>query len=274
MAALEGQLIFACLGGSQAQGTATDGSDVDIRGVCVAPLRTRLSFFESFEQFEGALEEPLTSQLMPALQRHPSARHALAVKVEVVVHDVAKFLRLCAAANPSALELLYTHRDDWLFESPAWRLVWEERERFLTARSQETFVAYGLAQLKRLKKHRARLQHADPQALNPGRNPARAALERAHGYDTKHAMHLVRLLRMGAELLRERTLHVRRADAAELLAIRAGALSFEELEALVADLQREMHAAASASRLPDHVDTAFVDALAYRLMTSGTAGPG
>lgn len=49
-----------------------------------------------------------------------------------------------------------------------------------------------------------------------------------HG-NTKHAMHLVRLLRMGAEALETGILHVKRPDAAELLEIRGGAWSYEEL---------------------------------------------
>lgn len=61
------------------------------------------------------------------------------------------------------------------------------------------------------------------------RNESRSELEEAHGYDTKHAMHLVRLLRMGEEILTEGVVHVRRPDAEELLAIRNGAWKYEEL---------------------------------------------
>lgn len=61
------------------------------------------------------------------------------------------------------------------------------------------------------------------------RNEKRSALEEQFGYDTKHAMHLVRLLRMGAEALETGILHVHRPDAAELLAIRGGAWTYEEV---------------------------------------------
>lgn len=49
-----------------------------------------------------------------------------------------------------------------------------------------------------------------------------------HG-NTKHAMHLVRLLRMGAEALETGILNVKRPDAAELLEIRNGAWTYDEL---------------------------------------------
>lgn len=58
---------------------------------------------------------------------------------------------------------------------------------------------------------------------------ARAELEAQHGYDTKHAMHLVRLLRMGEEILSTGRVNVRREDADELMAIRKGALSYDQL---------------------------------------------
>lgn len=61
------------------------------------------------------------------------------------------------------------------------------------------------------------------------RNVARSELEEKHGYDTKHAMHLVRLLRMGAEALETGVLNVKRPDAEELLAIRNGAWTYEEV---------------------------------------------
>jgi len=61
------------------------------------------------------------------------------------------------------------------------------------------------------------------------RNDARGELEEQFGYDTKHAMHLVRLLRMGVEILRHHDVIVKRPDAAELLEIRNGAWSYDEL---------------------------------------------
>lgn len=63
------------------------------------------------------------------------------------------------------------------------------------------------------------------------RNPVRHEMEVKFGYDTKHAAHLVRLLRMGYEILTEGEVRVKRPDAAELLAIRRGSMTFEEITA-------------------------------------------
>ena len=46
------------------------------------------------------------------------------------------------------------------------------------------------------------MKHWDSyQTWKTHRNPTRAELEPQHGYDTKHAMHLIRLMRMGLEVL-------------------------------------------------------------------------
>lgn len=77
----------------------------------------------------------------------------------------------------------------------------------------------------------ARRQWSQYQNWRSNRNPDRAALEAKYGYDTKHGAHLVRLLRMGREILTEGQVHVWRGglDAEELLEIRAGAWSYDRL---------------------------------------------
>jgi hypothetical protein len=97
------------------------------------------------------------------------------------------------------------------------------------------------------------------------RNPARARLENRHGYDTKHAMHLVRLLKMGEEVLSKGTLIVRRPDAEWLLGIRDGALNYEALLRLANELTASLDAQVSASSLPDAPDTEAAEDLLVRL---------
>lgn len=66
------------------------------------------------------------------------------------------------------------------------------------------------------------------------RNPDRALLEEKYGFDAKHAGHLVRLLRMGKEILLTGKVHVWRGpgggdDAEYILDIRHGKYSFDEV---------------------------------------------
>jgi hypothetical protein len=69
------------------------------------------------------------------------------------------------------------------------------------------------------------------------RNPTRAALEAEHGFDAKHAMHLVRLMRMGLEALTEGVIRIKRPDAKELLSIRAGSWSYEKIVEYAEEMQ-------------------------------------
>lgn len=81
------------------------------------------------------------------------------------------------------------------------------------------------------------------------RNVARSELEELFGYDTKHAMHLVRLLRMGKEVLTTEQFNVKRHDAAELLEIRNGAWKYEELVTYAESLDAEIKKLVSTSKL-------------------------
>jgi predicted nucleotidyltransferase len=72
------------------------------------------------------------------------------------------------------------------------------------------------------------------------RNEKRSELEEQFGYDTKHAMHLVRLLRMGVEILRDGDVIVKRPDAQELLDIRSGAWEYDELVKYAEDMDKQV----------------------------------
>lgn len=81
-----------------------------------------------------------------------------------------------------------------------------------------------------IEEYKLKLQrHRQYWGWRKNRNVSRSELEEKFGYDTKHAMHLVRLLRMGKEVLTTGEVHVLRPDAEELLDIRRGKLSYKEL---------------------------------------------
>jgi len=98
------------------------------------------------------------------------------------------------------------------------------------------------------------------------RNPARAELEAHFGYDTKHAMHLLRLQRMAIEVLQSGELRVTRDDRDELLAIRDGSLSYDELIAECDTLSARIDAAAKASSLPQRPDEPQLNALCSNII--------
>jgi len=93
------------------------------------------------------------------------------------------------------------------------------------------------------------------------RNPKRHELEKKYGFDAKHALHLVRLLRQGIEILKTETLEVYRQDREELLAIRNGAWTFEELKDYFNRCEKELHDLYATTSLPNTPDLKFIDKL-------------
>jgi len=100
----------------------------------------------------------------------------------------------------------------------------------------------------------AQREWANYQRWKKERNPARAALEAKHGYDTKHAMHLVRLARMCREILTEGIVRVRRPDAEDLLTIRDGAWTYDQLVEFSDKQDAELDALLKTCSLPWGVD--------------------
>lgn len=254
--------IFMTVVGSHAYGTNIEGSDVDVKGVCVPPKEIVLGFNQNFEQTE---------------QNEP----------DLVIYGLQKFMNLAANCNPNIIEILYTDPKFHLIKTDVGQKLLDHRHLFLSRKAKFTFSGYAISQLKRMKTHRAwlldppkkRPQRADfgleegkkvsssvqgafNSLLEKGvsfdgkvmqlldkekkystavnywnqyqnwkktRNPERAALEAEHGFDLKHATHLVRLMRMCREIITTGKVEVLRPDAQELIAIRNGAWSYEQL---------------------------------------------
>lgn len=97
------------------------------------------------------------------------------------------------------------------------------------------------------------------------RNPARHELEVKSGYDTKHGSHLVRLMRMGLEILSEGKIVVKRPDAAELLAIKNGAWSYEQVMEFADSMQKKLDEAYKTTTLPKSVNYVKVNDLYHKL---------
>lgn len=269
----ETNLILKVISGSRAYGLDHPGSDTDTRGVCIPPLEYLLGL-QTFEQYENETSDH-------------------------VIFALAKFVRLALQGNPNIIEVLYTDPADILFVNRYGERLLAARDGFLSRRVGETFSRYAIAQLKRMANHhrwlidppdhqpqpaefgasmttgRARFPDSDQerayraalkhwnnyQTWRRDRNPARAELEARYGYDTKHAMHLLRLLRTGEEILREGVVRVKRPDAVWLKSVRNGALTYDEVIDLAAHHEAALAALIDQSPLPAEPDAVNADRL-------------
>lgn len=114
----------------------------------------------------------------------------------------------------------------------------------------------------------AKREWSNYQTWKRERNPARAELEAKSGYDTKHGMHLVRLLKMAREILETGRVIVKRPDAEELLSIRAGAWEYERLVEWAERQDAELQEIAARSALPTAPDVAEIDRRCVEIVRS------
>lgn len=219
-------LICICYSGSYLYGTQQPDSDIDIRGICCQPVKSLVGL-TGFEQYLPSISE--------ALKYSESSLNISST--DVTVYGINKFATLAAKANPNILELLFAKpiwKDNYYYN-----LILRSREYFLSNRIIHSFSGYAYSQLIRIKTHKRWLDNppVKPDPINYGmvyivsggqkwidgqrkseyenklkdyqsydtwrrnRNPKRAELERKYGYDTKHAMHLYRLILEAEELL-------------------------------------------------------------------------
>lgn len=106
------------------------------------------------------------------------------------------------------------------------------------------------------------------------RNEKRAELEAKFGYDTKHATHLVRLMRMCKEILTEGKVLVKRPDKEELLAIRNGSWKYDDLIVWAENMDKEMSILYDQSTLPKAPDITKINNLTIELLEEFYYGKG
>ncbi|HBQ19554.1 MAG TPA: hypothetical protein DEF51_53320 [Myxococcales bacterium] len=295
-------LIFETLHGSRAYGLAREGSDTDLKGVVIGPPSWYFGLAPAPEQVELSADHvryELRKALRLAAASNPSILEVLFAHPDDhrVVTEAGE--RLLAARSLmlskqvadtfggyalSQLGRIQRHRR-WLLEPPKeapTRARFDLPERTVIPKDQlgaaEALMADGrvqeaeltpnfLAILDRERRYRAaRKEWSQYQHWLKHRNERRAALEAKHGYDTKHAMHLVRLCRMAVEILETGEVKVRRDDREALLAVRDGALSYDALIEEAERLKAQIAEAKRRSTLPDAPDEAALDALAVTLI--------
>ncbi len=295
-------VIYETVHGSHAYGLARPGSDLDLKGVLIGPPSWYLGWRPAPEQIElspdhvryelrkfirlaaeanpGMLEMLWTSDDDHRILTPAGARLLASRRLFLSRRVVDRFGRYAL----SQLKRIRSHRA-WLLSPPAGpptRARYGLPERTLVPADQlaaaEALLDVGdsdaadvspnfVEVLNREKRYKsAQTQWRQYQDWLSNRNPARADLEARHGYDTKHAMHLVRIQRTALDILTTGTVPVRRADAEELLAIRDGAWTFDQLEAEADDLAVRIEEALVTSALPDEPDLAALDDLCLALL--------
>ncbi len=227
-------LMLRVLVGSGVHGTAIGGQDdIDEMGVCVEPPQSvigskRFEHYTFRTQPEGVCSGP--------------------GDLDLVIYGLRKYAALAAQGNPTVLLPLFVPEHHVLFANDFGHELRANRALFLSKQAGARFQGYLHSQRKGL------------MGLRSGgtNNQGRADIRARYGFDTKFAMHMVRLGLQGVELLRTGvfSLPVPEPFLTWLRELRQGlhtkeeALDFaERLETEIADLM-----AGDESPLPDRPD--------------------
>jgi predicted nucleotidyltransferase len=298
--------IFETLVGSRAFGTHTEDSDWDYASVSLPESNKVLGLGYNPDKgtnFTPTAEKDTTDHTFQkfislALKNNPSILDILfsprkhwklhtPTWVEIYNGRHA-FLSKSVATTyvgyaRSQLKRIHTHRE-WLLTPPKHKpsresfglpgnstIPKEHREAIISI--PQKFLAADIQDLARKEKGFAQAMDdwRKYDRWKRERNEARAALEAEFGYDTKHAMHLFRLLIQGREILETGELIVDRTDIdADLLrnikhkGIYVYARLMEEVERMRAAIEE----AEAKSTLPDKPDFDSINELCIRVMKS------
>ena len=111
------------------------------------------------------------------------------------------------------------------------------------------------------------------QRWKENRNPKRAALEAKYGFDLKHGLALVRLLRMGKEILETGYVQVKRNyDREELMSIKNGAWTYDQLIEYADKIEKEVKLAYEKSTLPNQPNIKALDNLCIKIVELSLSG--
>jgi uncharacterized protein len=229
------QLIMAYIGGSQAHGAKLrETDDTDWYGLYIPPP-VKVLGLEREEHFVFTTGGKIGGN-GPA-------------DVDVCLYTLMKWAGLAVKGNPSALHFLFAPLE---FTTSTWQHVAARPELFLAKDHVKPFLGFADDQMKRLLAQKGQ------------RNVHRAELEEKHGYDTKYAMHVIRLYGEAKELMECGRITLPRPNRNELIEIRQGKYSLSEIQKLGSQLEAEALAAQAKSPLPDDIDRDAISNLLAR----------
>ncbi len=226
--------ILRSLVGSTVHGLANAGTDDrDEMAVCVEP-REYVVGLRRFEHYVFRTQD----------EGDPSGPGDL----DLVVYSLRKYARLALKGSPTVLLLLYAPDAALVARTPLGEELQALAPAFLSRRTARSFLGYVAAQRRGLtgERHATRTRE----------------LSTLHGYDTKYAMHALRIALQGEELLTTGriSLPVPEPHRSRLMAVRRGEIALADVLAQLDDAVVALERLAATADVPAEADAAAVDA--------------
>lgn len=206
--------------------------DKDIMGVVLGPAK----IYIGLSKFEG--------------------RNTFLNEYDCVVYEFRKYIRLLQKCNPNVMSLLWLRPENYIYKSGIGELLVNKRYLFSSKLAYKSFTGYAYSQLHRMTHYK----------YEGYMGKKRKALIDKFGFDVKNAAHLIRLLRMGIEFLNEGILYVARHDREQLLEIKRGEWSLEEVKEEATRLFHRAETAYDNCKLPATPDYDAIEELTMEIV--------
>ncbi|MEU4251314.1 nucleotidyltransferase domain-containing protein [Amycolatopsis sp. NPDC026612] len=215
-AAIAGQgTILRCQVGSGLHGTAVDGQDDrDEMGLCVEPAEY-VTGLRRFEQY--------------IFRTQPEGVRSGPGDLDLIVYSLRKWMRLALTGNPTVLLPLFVPEAEIVRITGLGHELRAAADRIVSRQAGLRFAGYLQTQRRRM--------------LEGALKVNRPELIEKYGFDTKYAMHMVRLGVQGVELLEtgRMTLPIAEPWLTWLRDLRRGKHTQDEAVAAAADLEDRLH---------------------------------
>jgi uncharacterized protein len=240
--------ILRAVVGSTVHGLSNPGTDDrDEMGVCIEPPDYVLGL-RPFEHW--------------VYRTQPEGVPSGPGDLDLTIYGVRKYCRLATKGSPTVLLLLFIDGEHVMVRTPLGEQLQALAPAFVSRRAGRAFLGYLDAQRRGLlgERHATRTRE----------------LSSEHGYDTKYAMHALRIAYQGIELITERRISLPVPDPARshLMAVRRGELPLDRVVADLRERTAELEDAVVRSQLPEEADRAAVDAFLVRAYREAWRGDG
>jgi len=219
--------------GSTIHGLHLEGhDDRDEMGVCIEGLSDVIGFHE-FEQYiyRSAAE-----------REHKHDAPSQPGDLDLTIYSLRKFLRLAVQGNPTVLTLLFVPPEKCLVRTSLGAQLQELAPEIISRDAGGRYLGYLTAQRQRLLGERGQMRVHRPELVEQ------------FGYDTKYAMHVLRLGYQGVELLStgRLTFPITEPIRQHIRDVREGKISFNDVLSEAGELEKQVKELTHTSPLQDH----------------------
>jgi hypothetical protein len=293
------KIIMKGISGSQAYGMATPESDTDTRGVFIPNPKTLFGFLETQQEIRDNVADTVYYDIRKFMsllgKSNPNILELCFLPKRTVEILAPEFQRILDAKDLFiSKEVFYTYSG---YANEQLHRIKTHRGFLLNPpKGEPDITLFGFESHEEHHKVKKEIEAANAAKVDPmkifggkinsmrayeqakrdydaylgwknKRNPKRAMLEEKYGMDTKHVSHLVRLYRMGIEILETGEVLVHRPDAQQLLDIRNGKWSYDYLMSWIDETKQQLIQAKETSKLPEKPKTQELNDLCVSILS-------